>query len=311
MFPNPLDNLFLAPRHRQRSFEEFKQTAIKTEDEGIAKHTGAFDPTMPRVPGLVSEDDKENINPRISKVDEKHDRAHDVVRSTYKDVNGEYDFDETLGHESSPEIQPVDAHPIPTQMTLQSTPHSTSRAAEDNPADEETESANDGDDVIEVAATKKYQSPPKANKKRKASTNDDKVKRTGLRTRTPAQQTPFKAEKLEYALTKAKGRNVSRAEVEKQLKQEKKALRAKTTSKKSSRSHHIESESSGEESASASTSVSSEAVSDEYKLQHTTLRITVTGSSDGGIEVSLAQFVSTLILVRLRILNFANKPRKL
>lgn len=331
MCSSHLDSLYLTSPPRRRSFEEFKRTAIKTEKE---------DPNMPKDADWQSADYKENVNPLAigPGTDEnlKYDRAHDVVRSTVQDVSGGFHYDQTLDVESPSDIERVLARSTPTRTASLADPGSPSLSAADGRVDEETESeaSEENNETIVVKSTTKSKSPPKGgSKKRKADVSDGEVTtmgRGGLRTRTPAQQTPFKAEKLAYTMTRARGRNVSRDEVEKQLKQERKRPRtkakakakAKATSNKSSRNQHLETEeSSGEESVSTSNHILSEKVNDEYKLQHTTLRIIVAGSAEGGIEVSLARFVSQSA-ERVRrcnpqldpgfpCTNFANAPRPL
>lgn len=324
-----LDGLYLPSAARRRSFEEFKRTTIKNEPE---------DPNMPKDADWQSADHKENVNPLAigPGTDEnlKYDRAHDVVRRTVQDASGVFDYDRTLEAESPSNNEPVLARSTPTRTASPLDPGSPSLSDADGRVDEETESEASGenDGIIEVKSTTKRHSPRKGgSKKRKADTTDSGVMnsgRAGLRTRTPAQQTPFKAEKLAYSMTRAQGRNVSRDEVEKQLKQERKIPRtkakakAKATSNKPIRNQQVESEeSSGEESVSASNHISSERVNDEYKLQHTTLRITVAESAGGGIEVSLARSVSTSAEGVRRCnpqldpglpgTNFANTPRPL
>lgn len=150
---------------------------------------------------------------------------------------------------------------------------------------------------------KKYPSSLNKAKKRKAAAVEEFVvqPKRELRTRTHAQEHPYEADKINHSMTKSRGRNLSKAELEKQLSKAKQPTKPKPKSKSKTASQPRERARSV---GSISTSICSvapssleseaEAVSDEYKRQHTNLCLALQESPEIGIEACLADFVSHL-----------------
>lgn len=144
---------------------------------------------------------------------------------------------------------------------------------------------------------KKYQSVSKKAKKRKADSLDIEEAapaRRALRTRTPAQMNPFKADKVVHTISKSRGKIPSQAEVEKQLSKAYPKTKPKEASKPRRSSKSLEIVSSDISSATSdSPEPQAEVFDEEYIRRHTTLRITVDDSPHVGIEAPLANFVGS------------------
>jgi hypothetical protein len=312
------DDPFFGSDQRDIDFEDFKQTAIKSEElevevddkDEIVVSLSVHATTMQKMTSMHQLDDQENIDPRQPDRAKKvlRDVGRDMIHGTNVDRNSKNDnLDAVDSHSPSRRSHPYDLVPpiattASTQTLAQLTPGSSPGSRDQstahfsvNTTPDPDASGGDSDEPI-ILSPKKSQLPLKHAKKRKAkaSTPDEPLYagREGLRTRTPAQQNPFKADKVAYSLIKSRGRNPSKAEIDRKLEQDAKAAPSKASRKKAKQQDTVEDETASESLlVSSSPSATVDVLNDDYKRQHTILRITVADPADGGIEVRLARFV--------------------
>ncbi|ETN46282.1 uncharacterized protein HMPREF1541_00466 [Cyphellophora europaea CBS 101466] len=270
---------------------------------------------MPKLnpPDLLS--DQENIDPDGTFPHTDFDRAQLIAADTHRDFifgrRGQGEEDDSENAFDDPSATPFDmlsqnsntiSAPTPSQaMTYPISPLIEVEIPKFAPvpaSDEDAESINEPEEEPnKKAQNRKFQtSSTTRNKKRKASGVGTKVdetpdagRRSGLRVRTSAQKNPFTADKLKYEMTKSRGRNISKAEVEKHMKQAQ-APMLMPPAKKPKTNHAVAYETE-DESEAVSSPVPSEAivVSNKYILQQTTLCIAVVDCA-GTIEAPLVNF---------------------